>query len=38
MRASREKAGMATRLKPGQVGPEDIEANKYNNFAHLAQQ
>ncbi len=38
MRASRQEAGMGTRPKPGQVGPADIETNKYNNFAHLAQQ
>jgi ABC-type nitrate/sulfonate/bicarbonate transport system substrate-binding protein len=26
------------RLKPGQFTPEDVETNKYNGFANLAQQ
>jgi ABC-type nitrate/sulfonate/bicarbonate transport system substrate-binding protein len=28
----------AGRLKPGQLTPEDVETNKYNDLAHLAQQ
>jgi hypothetical protein len=26
------------KLKPGQLTPEDVETNRYNELAHLAQQ